>query len=146
MRGALGQVSAHGEDAWTDADALRTGGTRAQGHERWTSTENTTICMQRQGTRGKEWEAQDVGHGDGMERWGRRGVGPTTKRTQFVKGRGALDSPRNWLAASTRCMGTGQGDEGTSAVVKQHSPEDRNCFGCTASIARPGMGHVGNAQ
>jgi hypothetical protein len=42
--------------------------------------------------------------------------GATTNRTQFAKGRGALDSPRNWLAASTRCMGTGQGEEGTSAV------------------------------
>ena len=58
-------------------------------------------------------------------REGEEGVwGATTKRTQFVKGRGALDSPRNWLGASTRRMGTGQGEEGTSAVDKQHSTED----------------------
>ncbi len=44
--------------------------------------------------------------------------GATTNRTQFVKGWGALDSPRNWLAASTRRMGNGQGEEGTSAVDK----------------------------
>jgi hypothetical protein len=82
-----GQVSAHGQDK--KRMALRLGGTRAQGHERWTSTENTTVCMQRQGTRGKEWEAQDVGpHGDEMERRGRRGVGGYHEQNAVREGTG----------------------------------------------------------
>jgi hypothetical protein len=81
-----GQASAHGQDK--KRMALRTGGTRAQGHERWTSTENTTVCMQRQGTRGKEREAQDVGHGYEMERRGRRGVGGYHQENAVREGTG----------------------------------------------------------
>ncbi len=66
----------------------------------------------------------------------------TTNRTQFVKGRGALDSPRNGLAASTRPMGTGQGQEGTRAVDKQHSTEDSHAVDAKQAL-RTGHGARG---
>jgi hypothetical protein len=135
-----------GECAWEDKKrmALGTGGTRAQGHERWTSTENTTVFMQRLGTRERNGKRRTWGMEMGW-REGDGGVwGATTNRTQFVKGRGAHGIGIGWVhqhgpwALGRGRRGHAQWTSSTALRTAMLWMQSKHCA--------PGMGHVGNVQ
>jgi hypothetical protein len=71
--------------------------------------------------------------------------GATTNRTQFVKGRGALDSPRNWLAHQHGAWALGRGMRGQAQWTSSTALRTAMLWMQSKHCA-PGMGHVGKAQ